>query len=243
MSVDSNLVIPGLLVIANVLGVGMIVPQVLRLRSHRSAAGVSCEWIGVGLAMNLWWIGYGVSQGLWGMVPVSVGGAVLYTVIAIQLSHLAGPLATRNVARGALAIASVPAGFLVLSGWEAAGLAIGLIYGIQFAPATVAALRSSDLSGVSSSTWIMALGEAVIWVIYGWNQADLALIVGGLGGTIMSATTLVRLARASCGTQLLERIATRKSDSDVNGWMSHVDSSRRRRRPAALASAKKSSNS
>lgn len=197
VSIESNLVLPVLLIVANVLGVGMIVPQVLRLRSQRSAAGISSAWIGVGLAMNLWWIAYGVSQGLSGMVPVSVGGALLYAVIAAQLHQLVGLSAVRMVVRSGLAIAAVPMAFLLLSGWTAAGLTIGLIYGVQFGPATLAALRSKDLRGVSGSTWVMALGEAVIWVIYGWSQVDVALVVGGAGGTMMSAITLVRLARWS----------------------------------------------
>ena len=49
-----------MLVVANVMGAGMIVPQVARLNRLKTTEGISAAWIGVGLAMNLWpgWVGF-----------------------------------------------------------------------------------------------------------------------------------------------------------------------------------------
>ena len=41
----------------------------------------------------------------------------------------------------------------------------------------------------------MALGEALIWVIYGLAVLDLALIIGGAGGSLASAVIVGQLIR------------------------------------------------
>ncbi len=196
----SSIVMPALLVVANVLGAGMIVPQVLRFRRHRSVDGVSGAWVGVGIAVNAWWLVYAVAGSLWGLVPVSGAALVLYLVIGCQYVVIVGSGGIRQVAIGVIATGSVPLPFLVLGGWPAAGLAVGLIYGVQFSPAAVTAVRSVDLSGVSPLTWSMACIEAAIWLVYGIVEADVALIVGGTGGTLLSAVVLVCLARGSTST-------------------------------------------
>ncbi len=194
---DAEFVVVACVVLANVLGAGMIVPQVLRLHRRRSSAGVSAAWVGIGLAMNLWWLAYGTSQELWGMVPVSIGAAVLYGVIIGQLGRLDGADALRSAGRGAVMIAVVPLLFMLVGGWPAAGLAIGLVYSVQFAPAVLAAVRTDDVAGVSTATWVMAFGEALIWFFYGFSEADVALTVGGAGGAAMSGVILWRVAHLS----------------------------------------------
>lgn len=181
-----------LLIIANITGAGMIVPQVARLHRTRSLAGVSSQWIGVGIAMNTWWVAYGLAQSLWGVLPVSGLGIALYLTMAIQVIRL-DPTTIRTVAVGAAGIGLIPLTALTVAGWPGAGLAIGLCYGVQFAPAMVEALTARDLSGVSAPTWWMAWIEAAIWLVYGLTIGDIALIVGGGGGAIMSTAILARL--------------------------------------------------
>ncbi|MDY7099729.1 MAG: hypothetical protein S0880_00945 [Actinomycetota bacterium] len=181
------------LVVANVLGVGMIVPQAARLHRRRVVDGVSGEWVGVSLAINSWWIAYGVSEQLWGVVPVSVGAIVLYGVIAAQYVRLVGPAGARRIVVGVAMSAWFPLAFLLAGGWTAAGLAIGLAYTGQFAPAAITACRSVDLAGVSPATWAMATGEAAIWFTYGLSNGDVALLVGGGGGAVTAAVVLARV--------------------------------------------------
>lgn len=183
-----------LLVLANVLGVGMIVPQVVRLGRVGSLAGVSAAWIGISLALNGWWIGYGVAEGRWGVVPVSVGGFVLYLWMARLVVGIGGRALLRGVAAGVLVASLGPGAGLVVSGWSTAGLIIGLSYGAQFAPAAWSAVRSERLDGISPLTWVMAWGEAAIWFVYGLDVGDSALLVGGGGGTAMASLILGRLA-------------------------------------------------
>jgi hypothetical protein len=188
------LVLSALLAVANVLGVGMIVPQVRKLGgANSSASGVSGAWVGVGIGLNGWWMAYAVETGLWGLLPVSFGAAVLYLVMAVRLFNHNRWTAVRSIAFGLVLLGLVPAPFLIFSGWTAAGLAIGASYGLQFVPAAVVAVRSADVSGISVTTWVMALIEAAIWWGYGVYSEDRALVVGGVGATAASLVILVRL--------------------------------------------------
>jgi hypothetical protein len=98
------------------------------------------------------------------------------------------------VVTGSIVLGMVPLPFLVVGGWRAAGLAIGLCYGMQLVPAVVAACRSGELGGLAPSTWIMAWIEAVIWLVYGAFVLDPALLAGGASGAVMSAIIIGRLA-------------------------------------------------
>jgi hypothetical protein len=191
-----SIFLPVLLVIANVTGAGMILPQVVQLHRNRVADGLSGAWVGVGITMNLWWVAYAIQGGLWGIAPVSVGGAVLYTIIARQFYGITGAAALPPLAVGAFA-GLAPAPFLIIGGWQLAAVAIGLCYGAQFAPAALAALGSTRLDGVSPLTWTLAWIEAAIWLPYGMAVGDTALLVGGAGGTLMASIILIRLAQTS----------------------------------------------
>ncbi|MGI9623697.1 MAG: hypothetical protein ACR2PK_12740 [Acidimicrobiales bacterium] len=190
-----SFVLPFLVVIANVLGAGMIVPQVQQLHRHRSVAGVSNVWVGVGVAMNLWWLAYALTQSLWGMIPVSAAGAVLYGIIAVQFIRIAGRRSLGGFALGFFVLGMAPLPVLLVGGWIAAGVAIGFSYAVQFAPAAITAVRSTNLDGISATTWAMALFEAVVWFVYGVAISDAALVIGGAGGTVMSTVILVQVWR------------------------------------------------
>jgi len=190
----SPILLTALVAVANVLGAAMIMPQVLRIHRRRSVDGLSAAWVGVGIGLNLWWILYGTATGLWGLLPVSVGASVLYLTMVTQLVAISGRSELRGVARGFSLAATLPLAALVAGGWPAAGLAVGLAYAIQFAPATIAALRSPTIDAIAPLTWIMACIEAIIWLTYGLATADLALQVGGTGGAIMAGVILGRLA-------------------------------------------------
>jgi uncharacterized protein with PQ loop repeat len=189
----SSVLMPVLLVVANVFGAGMIVPQVVRFRRHRVADGVSGAWIGVGLAVNAWWVAYALQGRLWGLLPVSAVSWVLYGVMAGQYSALIGRPALRQLLAGVAGFGAAPFVGLLWGGWPGAGLAIGLLYAVQFSPAALSALRAVDVSGISPVTWSMAWVEAAIWFLYGLTESDVALVVGGLGGALMAGIVLTRV--------------------------------------------------
>lgn len=70
-----SLALSGLLV----MGAGMIVPQVVRLRRQRSTDGLSGSWVGVGIAINSWLRLVGRS---------GAGGSVASATILARVVHL-----------------------------------------------------------------------------------------------------------------------------------------------------------
>ncbi len=193
-----------LLVVANICGAGMIVPQVVRLRRTGDAAGVSAAWTGVGLGLNLWWAAYAVAEQLWGLLPVSVVALFLYAAMAWELRLLeggrlltpsGGATAIGGTGLGVLSTTVPPALALLIGGWTGVGLTLGVAYAVQFLPALASVVGSVVRTGVSSLTWIMALTEASIWMLYGWSLADPALVIGGMGGGLAAGAILMVLAR------------------------------------------------
>lgn len=182
-----------LVVIANVLGSAMAYPQAAKLVRTGNAEGVSPIWAGVSVSMNLWWLAYGLGNGLWGLVPTSLIATVLYGIIAVAMLRSVGRRALAGLAVGGLVFGLTPLPVLFVAGWQAAGVTIGLCYGLQLTPAVLAAWRTRQLGGVAPGTWFMAWLEGAIWGIYGLYVVDGALLVGGISGVVLSSLMLVRL--------------------------------------------------
>ena len=121
----SPIVLSSMLVVANIMGAGMIVPQVVRLRRYRNTRGISASWIGVGLAMNLWWVAYGLASGLWGIIPVSAVAFLLYLVMTAQYAGINGTTSLRGCVTGMVGVGIVPLPALILDGWATAGAQSG----------------------------------------------------------------------------------------------------------------------
>ncbi len=189
-----HLLLNFLVVVATVLGSWMAFPQARRIARTRRVDGVSATWIGVSLAINAWWLAYGLVAGVWALVPVSIISLLLYGVMAWFFVLSVGRAAIAGLALGVFGLGMVPLPFLLIGGWELAGVAVGLSYGVQLLPAVVASLRTSVLSGVSSTTWIIASVESALWLVYGLGVGDVALTLAGLVGVVMASVILVRLA-------------------------------------------------
>jgi uncharacterized protein with PQ loop repeat len=189
-----NLALNFIVVVATVLGSWMAFPQARRIARTRRVDGVSPTWIGVSLAINGWWLTYGLVVGVWALIPVSIVSLVLYAVMAWCFVRSVGRPALAGMAIGVFGLGMVPLPFLLVGGWELAGVAVGLSYGVQLLPAVVASLRTTALSGVSSTTWIIAFVEAALWLVYGLGVADVALTLAGTVGMAMASVILARLA-------------------------------------------------
>ena len=188
------LVMASVVLAANVLGAGMAFPQARKLVRTRRADGVSTVWVGISMAMNAWWVVYGTASELWALIPVSGVSFVLYATIAGIMVRTVGRNAISGIVLGLCGLGLLPVPFLIVGGWEMAGTVIGLGYGIQLAPAVVGAFRSTDLSGVAAGTWVIALVEAALWLLYGTYVGDPALLAGGVSGVAMAGLILGRLA-------------------------------------------------
>lgn len=185
--------ISSIVVVANVTGAGMIVPQVLRLHRLRVSEGVSAVWIGIGIALNLLWLLYGLDQGLWALVPVSSLSLVLYLAMAVLLVRIVGRTAVLRFVAGFVGAAVAPSSAVLLSGWTLGGIMLGLAYTVQFSPAAWSAIRSPSLAGISATTWLLAWIEASAWLGYGLVSADAAITLGGAGSGVMASVILIAL--------------------------------------------------
>ncbi len=182
-----------LLVVANVFGAGMIVPQLAKLARGGSVEGISARWVGASISLNLGWSTYAIAERLWGMVPVSLGASGLYIAMAAVLYRRIGPSVTRQLVEGLGAALIAPVVGFAVAGLPAMGLAMAASYGVQFLPAVWEAYRAPSVEGISATTWVMALVEAIVWFLYGLDRADAALVLGGIGGAACSAAILAAL--------------------------------------------------
>ena len=189
-----NLVLTLIVFVATVLGSWMAFPQARRIARTRRVDGVSSTWIGVSLAINGWWLSYGLIVGVWALVPVSIMSLLLYGVMGWFYVRSVGRPALPGLALGVFGLGMVPLPFLIIGGWELAGVAVGLSYGVQLLPAVVASLRTTSLSGVSSATWIIAFVESALWLVYGLGVGDVALTLAGAVGMALASVILARLA-------------------------------------------------
>ena len=182
----------------------MLVPQADRVCRRRQIRGVSAGWVGLGVAINLGWIVVGVFTPAWGLVPVSVASTLVYAAMLVGL----GRLRRGQVLVGLVVAALTVAGFglcFAIGGVELLGLAAAGLYTFQFAPAAFAALTASDTSGISPATWIMGFSEAVLWFAYGVHINSLALVLGGLGATLMSAIVVTQTRGRSRRVQVVPK--------------------------------------
>jgi len=189
-----NLMLNLIVVVATIIGSAMAFPQARRIARTRRVDGVSATWIGVSLSINAWWLAYGLAADIWALVPVSVMSLILYGVMAWFFLASVGRRGLGGMAVGMFVLGMVPLPFLVAGGWALAGVAVGLSYGVQLLPAVVASLRTRVLTGVSSTTWIIAFVEAALWLVYGIAVADVALVLAGTVGVAMAGVILTRLA-------------------------------------------------
>ena len=183
------------IVIANILGAMMAVPQAARAIRTRQVAGVSAVWVGISIAANAWWIAYGLGTGSMAVVPVAVVATAGYVLIAWALLATGAPSPVRGQLLGSIgAIAPWPALVLAFSGWAAVGVLLGLLYGIQLIPAVGAAYGTHSIGGVAPTTWVLAWAEALLFGVYGFAVADAGLIVLGVCGLLGSSAILARIA-------------------------------------------------
>lgn len=178
---------------ANVLGGFMTAPQAIRLLRTHNTQGVSSPWAGVGIAMNSWWLLYGVQNGIPELIPLSAVAAGLYATIAVLCVRVNGRTELPGLIGVGLTLGLIPLPFLLIGGWPAAGVVIGVSYGAQFVPALISALRTREPKGIAPVTWVMAWTEAALWLVFSATIVDVPLMIGGGSGLLVATAILVRL--------------------------------------------------
>jgi uncharacterized protein with PQ loop repeat len=175
-------------VVASAVFVVRLLPQPVRLARTGVPDGVSpLMALNVALTEPAWLI-YGLSAGL---VPV---WAVSLT--ALPLAVWTVVLLRRRISRLDLLGAGVWLAMLLLAwGVGIVGVMLTVSVVVNCAPQVWTALRSSDLEGVASTTWQLAIVDALCWGAYGLAVGDVAL-VGYTAVLLTSAVIiLVRIAQ------------------------------------------------
>jgi uncharacterized protein with PQ loop repeat len=177
-------------VIASVLAVVTLIPQIMKLWRTRNAEGVSATWASLGAVSNGAWTAYLWSQALWLATPSTTVMAIFYLVTLLLIGWTGRPI-LRATSIGILWAALLTAGG-VIGGWPGLGLILGVSFGVQATPSIWTAFRTWSPRGISTGTWQLILIEGVLWSIYGAGHADRAVVVFGVLSAIASLLMLGR---------------------------------------------------
>ncbi len=174
--------------IASAVFLARLVPQPMKLRRTGLPEGLSPMAAMNGVISDVGWVLYGFSAAL---VPVwAVSVASLVPTVATLVLLL---VTTRRVPRPDL----VGSGIWLLSvamAWQLGALVtvLGLSVVVNHGPQVVAAVRERDLRGISTTTYLLAIADAVLWGAYGLAVRDPALLA--YGGVLIAASGVI-LAR------------------------------------------------
>jgi uncharacterized protein with PQ loop repeat len=177
-------------VVATLLAIVTLIPQVTKLWRTRNAEGVSATWATLGTVSNGAWTAYLLSQALWLAVPSTAVMAVFYLITVLLIGRAGRPTRTAVVLGTAGALLLVAAG--LVGGWPGLGLVLGVSFGVQATPSVWTAFRTWAPRGISPGTWQLILIEGLLWLVYGAGHGDRAIVVFGILSSIASALMLGR---------------------------------------------------
>jgi hypothetical protein len=210
-------------VAAAVFGIPQFLPQVLKLRATRDAAGVSWSWAALTTVNNAAWIAYFALSRDWSALVPSCSVTLLAGVLTALLTG-GKRVRTRSVALlGAWAAALAVAGGV--AGRAGLGTLLTAAFVVQVAPSLWTAYRTARPSGASAGTWALILGELACFLAYGLRQADPRLVVFAATGVTASALMLARILWATAPRPRLALLKARrwKHSADAGSGGSRED--------------------
>jgi uncharacterized protein with PQ loop repeat len=168
-------------------------PQLLKLRATRDAAGVSWSWATLTSVNNGAWLVYFALSGYWtALVPAS-SATLLAGALATMLA-----LSGQAKARPALIIggwAALLGAALTAAGRTGLGTLLTAAFVLQVTPSIWTAYRTDRPTGISHGTWMLILGELSCWTIFGVHSGDPRLTTLGFTGVAASVLMLARIRR------------------------------------------------
>ena len=169
-----------------------LVPQVVRTVRTRVTAGVSpLMWSLLG-AQSGAWIVFGASRRLWPSALVNVVLAGCVAMMLATMRRLRTPGLGRAVAVMA-ALMAVEAALIGTGAMPVLGSLAGLIAALVFYPQVLVALRATDLSGLSRTSWLFAVVTSVQWAAYGVATGTPVVWVSAAHNLILASVVLARL--------------------------------------------------
>ena len=174
--------------LASLVYLARLLPQPFRLARTGVPVGISTIAAMNAVISDVAWIAYGLQAGLVPVWLVAVIGVVpgVWTVALLR-----GEIRRGDVLRSGI--------WLAVIGLAAATGALGVILAasvlVNMGPQVAKAIRSSDLRGLSAFTWLIAIGDGLLWGAYGAVVDDQALVGYGVVLVTSALIVLVRMAR------------------------------------------------
>ena len=178
--------VPLIAAVASAIFLARLIPQPLRLAKTGVPDGVSPLSALNGVTACVAWIAYGL---MIGVVPVwSV------SVLALVPSVWTAWLLRREIDAAAAAAAGAWVGVLALAAATGTfGAVLGLCVIVTQGPQVARAVREHDLSGISTTTWRIAVFDALAYGAYGLAIDDTALLGYAVVLTACAAIVLTRI--------------------------------------------------
>jgi uncharacterized protein with PQ loop repeat len=170
-------------------------PQLLKLRATRDAAGISWSWATLACINNAAWFAYFALEHYWTALVPSSSATVLAGALAVLLGVRGQVRPRPSVLIGTWAVMLVTA-YLTL-GRTGLGTLLTVAFAVQVAPSLWTAYRTARPTGISSGTWLLILGELSCWLTFGLHESDPRLIALGLSGVTASVLMLARIHRTA----------------------------------------------
>jgi len=191
-------------------GVPQFLPQMLKLRATRDAAGVSWTWAALTTVNNAAWTAYFALSRYWLALIPSCSVTVLAGALTVMLASRRGPRPRSSVVMAAWAAAL--AAVWGVAGRAGLGTLLAAAFVVQVTPSVWTAYRTARPSGISAGTWTLILGELACFLAYGLHESDPRLIALGSTGVAASTLMLARILWAGLlPTQLRSAPSERES--------------------------------
>ncbi len=183
------------------------VPQLLKLRRVRTAAGVSIAALANSTISGAAWTTYGIAHhAVWVALPSLVG--IPATAAAVVIAWRRGAARSRlwlPVAWAAVLGTAAAAGPWV--GSTPLTVALGFSIALMIAPAAITAWRSHDVSALAANAWGLLIADALLAGTYGYVAHVAANL---LYATVATAGSLLILTRLAIPTYVHELLVPRR---------------------------------
>jgi uncharacterized protein with PQ loop repeat len=177
--------------LASILFISRLLPQPIRLVRTGLPEGVSPLAALNAVISETAWLIYGLQAGLVPVWAVSVAALVpgVWTIVLLR----------RQIAIGDLVRAGIWL-VVILGAWS--GGVLGVVLGgsvlVSIGPQVWTAVRSSDLRGLSVFTWLLAIGDGLLWGAYGLVIGDGALL--GYAAVLLTGASIVIVRMVQTGS-------------------------------------------
>jgi uncharacterized protein with PQ loop repeat len=159
-----------------------LLPQPLKLARTGVAEGVSALSALNSVLSALAWLVHGLAVGL---APVWAVAAAAIPPGLWTIALLRHQVTRRDLAHASLWLGAIVVG--IATGQIGVILAFSVV--VNQGPQVLDALRNDDLSGISVSTWWIAIADAVLWGAYGVGMGDTAVM--GYSVVLLGVTAIV----------------------------------------------------